>query len=117
MESKGPQHTVELELARPPAADEAVHVRVTAGVLPDGARIVARLASGEIIGAVSPYGIRAGEKAGTYAMALPRDQGLEGPVQLNFQLDIAGESPRAPTASELEAVELVFIDIAPPVRD
>ena len=41
---------IELILERAPERDEAVHVRVSAGVLPDGAEIAVRLSDGELIG-------------------------------------------------------------------
>jgi hypothetical protein len=106
---------MELNLERAPEPGEAVHVRVSAGVLPEGANIRVRLPDGELIGSIAPYGIPEGQKAGTYAMALPRDRSVEGPVILHFELVIEGQEPRAPTDGELEAVELVFVGIEPPI--
>lgn len=62
---------IDLALSRPPAAGERLLLEVDAGVLAAGEEIVLRTLDGQLIGTVSPHGIRSGEAAGTYPVPVP----------------------------------------------
>ena len=108
---------IDLKLERRPERDEAVHVKVSTGILPKGAEIRVRRSDGTLLGTVSPYGVLQGQKAGIHTMALPRDQDPSGRLSLDFELVLDGQAARAPTEQELESVELIFVGIEPPVDD
>lgn len=58
-------------LPRLPAAEERLLIEVDVGVLGPGEELVLRTANGELVGTVSPHGIRAGHPAGTYVVPVP----------------------------------------------
>ena len=108
-----PPATVILELPRPLETDETAVVRVVAGVLPRGARVVARLPDGTVVGSVTPYGVRHGEKAGAYTIALPPAVLLPGSgVTLHLTVERKGAASRPPTSREVEKVELVVVPVS-----
>lgn len=104
--------TVTLTLPRAAASNEAVAVRIAAGVLPRGARIIVRLQSGEIAGSVTPYGVRTGQKAGLYTIPLPQHAIANGTVTLHLELSEKRGGPRAPTEQEVEKVEVVYVPVS-----
>lgn len=104
--------TVTVTLPRAAASNEAVAVRISAGVLPDGARIIVRLPSGEIAGSVTPYGVRTGQKAGIYTIPLPQHAVANGTVTLHLELGEKRGEPRAPTEQEVEKVEVVYVPVS-----
>ncbi len=92
------------------AADEAVQIRLAAGVLPAGARVVVRLPTGEIVGAATPYGARPGQKAGVFTIPLPPGAIRNGKVTLQFTVEGKG-GPRAPKGGEVEQVDLIYVPV------
>src|SRR5262249_49011808 len=104
--------TLTLTLPHAPARGEAIRVRVNAGVLPRGARLIVRTAAGKIVGTVSPYGIASGSKAGTYTIPVPMDALADGKVALSFELKDRDGKVRPPTRDELEGAELVLVPVS-----
>src|SRR5215212_8665910 len=92
--------TMTLTLPRAAAADEAVHVRVTAGPLARGARIVVRLSGGEIAGSATRYGGRTDQKAGVFIIPLPPGAIRDGKIALTVEVEEKGKR-RAPKAGEV----------------
>jgi hypothetical protein len=101
--------TMTLTLPRAATADETVHVRLAAGVLPQGARIVVRLPNGEIAGSATPYGFR-GAKAGVFTIPLPPGAIRDGKVTLELAVEEKG-ALRAPKDGEVERVDLVYVPV------
>ena len=106
--------TLTLTVARAPAPGEAIRVRVSAGVLPHGARIIVRTADGKIAGAVAPYGIPPGSKAGVYTIPIPAQEVKDGKLSLSFELKDRYGSVRAPTRDEVEGAEVVLLPVSKP---
>ncbi|EGJ34404.1 MULTISPECIES: hypothetical protein [Moorena] len=105
---------VTLALPRTPAHDEAVRVRISAGVLPRRSSIVVRSMDGRILGTVSPFGVRPGQPSGVYTIPLPERVLKDGKVSLVLQLKQKGaKGVRAPSAEEFLGAELVYIPITP----
>ena len=102
--------TMNLTLPRAANADEAVHVRLAAGVLPAGARVVVRLPTGEIVGSATPYGARPGQKAGVFTIPLPPGAIRNGKVTLQFTVEGKG-GPRPPKGGEVEQVDLIYVPV------
>lgn len=103
-----------LFLPRSPAAGEAAHLKVTAGVLPAKAQVVVRLPNGKIVGTVSPYGLRKDQEAGAFLLPLPAEVSGEREVRLELQLGGEGIEKRAPSADEIKTIEIVYIPVTPP---
>jgi hypothetical protein len=101
-----------LQLPRSPAADEAVCVRISVGVLPRNTRIVVRLGNGEIVGTVAPYGVRPNQKAGVYTIRIPTNAAVNGKVSLRLEVEEkSAVTARAPTPAEVEDARLTFVPI------
>jgi hypothetical protein len=102
-----------LTLPRSLKAGEAVTVVVEVGVLPRGCEISVTTPSGQLIGTVSPFGIRAGQAAGSYALPVPAEAVKDGKLSLRLTLTGTGGPPRAPTDQEVKSLK-VSITPAPP---
>ena len=100
-----PGRVVNLALPRSLTANEGVSVELKLGVLARGAEIVVETASGKLVGVVSPYGIRAGEEAGTYTVPLPPEAISNNRVSLRLILKQGGEK-RTPTTKQIKDVRL-----------
>ena len=93
---------------------EAATLRITAGILPRGARVVVRLASGKILGTVAPFGVLPGQKAGFTTIPVPADAWTDGKITVVLELEERGKPPRVPTPAEIEAVEVALIKVSGP---
>lgn len=100
-----PGRVVNLALPRSLTANEGVSVELKLGVLARGAEIVVETASGKLVGVVSPYGIRAGEEAGTYTVPLPPEAISNNRVSLRLTLK-QGREKRTPTTKQIKEVRL-----------
>ena len=100
--------TYTLESPRAPVYHETIHAMVSVGSLRRGDKIVVRTMTGEIVGTVSPFGIRSGQKAGVYPIPIPRAALVNRTVKL--RLEVVPSAPdsivRPPTDSEVENVKL-----------
>lgn len=104
--SGAPGQVVNLVLPRSLATDESLAVELKLGVLERGDRIEVESMSGKLLGAISPYGIRAGEEAGTYTVPVPPELVANNRVSLRIILDQHSRGKRAPTNKELRGVRL-----------
>lgn len=94
-----------LTLPRALRAGETAFVEVQVG--PIGRReIDVATASGRPLGTISPFGVRAGQDAGTYTLPLPADAIAGGRVVLRLTISQPGGAPRPPTADEVRSVTL-----------
>ena len=105
--ASAPGRVVNLVLPRSLSENEGVAVELKLGVLARGAEIQVETTSGRMLGVISPYGIRAGNEAGTYTMPVPRDAISNQRVSLRITL-INNRSKRAPTTKELRTVRLII---------
>ncbi|MGK9235005.1 hypothetical protein KXS07_24895 [Inquilinus limosus] len=93
-----------LPLPQPLAAGEIVWLEVELGRVGRGQEIGVATASGRDIGVISPFGIRAGQDAGTYTLPLPREAIEDGRVVVRLTITQPGAAPRAPTGQEVRRV-------------
>jgi hypothetical protein len=99
-------------VAPPPAAAAGTHLqlRVTVGPLPADARILVLLCSGELVGAITPFGVEA--RGGVYFLPFEHawlDQG-RATLRLRVETDTPrGTTVRAPSAAEVSRVEVVTV--------
>jgi hypothetical protein len=103
-ETQEAARTVTLALPHPLGAGDSAWIEVQLG--PVGRReINVTTASGEPLGTISPYGIRAGQDAGTYSLPVPSDAIKDDRLSLQLSISQPGGS-RAPTAQEVQEVTL-----------
>lgn len=89
------------------AAGTAMIARVDVGPLPRGARVVVRLASGELLGSIAPYGGQAAASGGTYTIPIPAHATRESELALRFEVQESNDSsPRPAKAGEVVRAEL-----------
>jgi hypothetical protein len=104
----------EVALTRTPAAGERVVLEVELGVIGSGREVVLRTWDGLLIGTISPYGIRPGNAAGTYAVPVPpealRRALRDGRLRLQFLIETAGVAARPVRADEVRSVRAVLIE-------
>lgn len=103
--SGAPGRVVNLVLPRSLNKDEGVVVQMKVGVIERGAVIQVKTISGKTIGAISPFGIRTGNEAGTYTLHVPTEEISNNRVSLRITLNY-GRDKRAPTTQELRSVKL-----------
>ena len=102
-----------LTLPRPLKAGETAVVTVEVGVIQRGQEIRVTTASGQLIGTISPFGIRAGKEAGTYVLPVPAEAVRNGKLSLQLRITQFDGPPRAPTEQEVKSLKLAVVP-APP---
>jgi hypothetical protein len=95
-----------LSLPRPLRPGEIAWLEVEIG--PIGRReIIVSTAAGRDIGVISPFGVRAGQEAGTYPLPLPADSIEDGRVVVRLMITQVGAPPRVPTEQEVRRVTVL----------
>jgi hypothetical protein len=95
-----------LQLPRPLAANETAFIEVQVGPIGRGRTIEVTTAAGQPLGVVSPFGVRAGQDAGTYPLPVPKEAIRDGRVSIRLTISQPGGSSRAPTLDEVHGVKL-----------
>jgi hypothetical protein len=95
-----------LELPRALAASETVFIEVQVGPIGRGRTIEVTTASGQPLGVISPFGVRAGQDAGTYPLPVPQDAIRDGRLSIRLTISRPDGPPRAPSADEVRSVKL-----------
>src|ERR1044072_6252994 len=109
--ASAPGRVVNLVLPRDMTTDDRLAVELKLGVLQRGDVIRVESMSGKLLGAISPYGLRSGEEAGTYTVPVPAELVSNKRVSLRIVLDHDSRSNAAPAKRVLSNVRL---QIAPP---
>ena len=94
------------------SAGTAIVARVNVGPLPRGARVIVRLADGEVIGSISPYGMQAAASGGSYTIPLP--DRVNDATELKFRFEVQESrdaQPRPPREGEVLGVELHAVPV------
>jgi hypothetical protein len=86
-------------------AGETASLEVKVGVIVHGAEIEVATTAGQLIGVISPFGIRPGNPAGMYTLPLPAGAIANGRVSLRLSLQYS-RSQRAPTRKEVKSVRV-----------
>jgi hypothetical protein len=95
-----------LDLPRALAASETAFIEVELGAIGRGRTIEVTTASGQPLGVVSPFGVRAGQDAGTYPLPVPKEAIRDGRLAIRLTISQPGGASRAPTADEVRSVKL-----------
>jgi hypothetical protein len=96
-----------LVLPHPLHAGETAWIEVQVGPIGRGREIDVTTGSGQELGAISPFGVRAGQDAGTYTLPVPADAIRDGRVSVRLAITKAGGAPRTPDAQEVRGVKLI----------
>jgi hypothetical protein len=96
-----------LVLPHPLQTGETAWIQVQVGQIGRGQEIEVTTTSGRELGVISPFGLGAGQDAGTYTLPLPADAIQDGRVSLRLTITQFGIS-RAPTAQEVHGVTLAI---------
>ncbi len=97
---------ITVALPRPLQPGETAWLNVEIGAIARGQEITITSASGQLLGVISPFGIRAGQGAGKYTLPVPAEAIRNGQVTLRLTISEFGTPPRAPTSDEVHAVTL-----------
>jgi len=100
---------VVLTLPRPPAPNESVWLSVRLGALQRGARVLVLSDDGQLLGAISPFAIPPGQKAGAYTIPLPDNAVRDGRVAVRVVVEEREHVTRSSTHGEVEDVGLVYV--------
>lgn len=107
------QDVIELRLPRAAAADEAVALELRIGALAAGARLRILSDSGEVLGVIAPFGRSAEGATTTHTVPLPPSVIRDGSVRLQLVLEQPDAAPRAPSATEVESIALIYVPVTP----
>ncbi|MDE1148156.1 MAG: hypothetical protein PW843_16270 [Azospirillaceae bacterium] len=111
--ASGGAREITLTLPHPPTAGERVWLLVRLGPVQHGQVIQVSTPAGRRLGVVSPFGVRAGQDAGTYPLPLPGDA-VEGQhLTLRLAITQGNGPPRAPTLAEVPEVSLTVSQTPP----
>jgi len=100
---------IELSAPRSPDRGESVEIQVTTGPLPQGTRIILMTEQGEVLGAVTPFGLPGTGSGDTATVPVPRTAVVNGRLRLRLQVVEPGAAPRPPRAHEVQRLDLVFV--------
>lgn len=101
-----------LVLPHPLRTGETAWLQVQLGPIGRGQEVDVTTAAGQELGAISPFGVRVGQDAGTYTLPLPTDAIRDGRVSVRLSLTGTGAAPRTPTAQEVLGVKLIVTSAA-----
>lgn len=112
--SFGAEHGKRFELALPRATaqGEEAWLRIHAGSLPKGAALRISNAAGKELATFAPFGVKSAQAGGAYTVPLPREAVVEGRASVRIEVLDAKGAARAPTAKEIEGVELINVPVS-----
>jgi hypothetical protein len=100
---------IELSAPRPPTPSESVEIQITTGPLPRGARLVVMSEQGDVLGAVTPFGVPGTARGSTATIPVPRTGLVDGRLRLQLQIVETGAAPRSPQTNEIQRVDIVLV--------
>jgi hypothetical protein len=98
--------TVTLTLPHRLQPGETAWIELSIGSLARGAELDISTTAGQFLGAISPFGIRSGQQAGTYTVPVPNDVLENSHVSVRLWIVQDDRPPRPPTATEVKSVRL-----------
>ena len=104
-QNAAPAQALTLALPHPLSAGETAFIEVQLGTLAKSHVVNVTTAAGQPLGAISPFGARPGQSAGTYTLPVPAAAIHDGRVAIRLTITDSG-GPRAPTAQEVRGVKL-----------
>ena len=104
-EPQGSARETVLNLPRPIGAGETAFIEVAIGAVGRGQSLEIATVAGRSLGVITPFGVRAGQDAGTYTVPVPADAIRDGRVALRLTIR-QGDTARAPTPEEVRGIKL-----------
>jgi hypothetical protein len=96
-----------LPLPRPLRPGEIAWLEIEVG--PIGRReVIVSTPAGRDIGVISPFGVRAGQEAGTYPLPVPTEAIESDRVVIRLSITQVGAPPRDPTGEEVRRVTVLI---------
>lgn len=82
-------------------------LEVQVGPLAPGQRVRVTTPTGELLGAISPFGTAERRHAGVYSLPVPQDAIHAGALSVIVTITEANTPPRAPTPAEVQSLKLL----------
>jgi hypothetical protein len=101
-----------LTLPHPLAPGTIAWLQVQVGPLAPGQRVRVTTRSGELLGAVSPFGAAERRQSGIYSLAIPPGAIRDDALAVIVTITDANNPPRAPTSTEVQSLKLLTPDAA-----
>jgi hypothetical protein len=89
-------------------AGETAFLQIQVGAIGPGKEIEVTTDSGQVLGTISPYGLRTGQNGGTYSLPVPTTAFQRDRIVIRLTLTGSGISPRVPNAAEVSGVVLTI---------
>jgi hypothetical protein len=107
-----PYKAVSVAVPRRTSADTALRLRVEAGPLPRGARLLVTLPGGQAVGMIEPFGAHAARQGGSYVLPLsePLPEGDTLTVHVTLEERPSG-ARRAPSDEELKEIQVLLVPV------
>ncbi len=102
------EREVVLNLPRPIGAGETAFIEVAIGAIGRGQSVEITTAAGRSLGVITPFGVRAGQDAGTYTVPVAADAIRDGHVALRLTVR-QGDTAHAPTTEEVRGIKLNIV--------
>ena len=99
-----------LTLPHPLAPGTIAWLQVQVGPLAPGQRVRVTTRSGELLGAVSPFGAAERRQSGIYSLAIPPGAIRDDALAVIVTITDANNPPRAPTSTEVQSLKLLTPD-------
>ena len=95
-----------LTLPHPLKAGANAWLEVRVGALAPGERVRVTTVSGELLGAIAPFGPGERRQGGVYTLPLPADSIHDGTLSVRVSVTQSNAPPRAPAATEVQSLIL-----------
>jgi hypothetical protein len=95
-----------LSLLQPLKAGGSAWLEVQVGPLAPGQRVRVTTSSGELIGAIAPFGPAQRGRSGVYSLPVPPDAIHDGALSVHVTVTQSNVPPRAPTPMEIQSLRL-----------
>lgn len=92
-------------------AGESASLEIQVGAVSHGTEIEVTTTAGQLLGVISPFGVRRGNEAGTYTVPVPPDAISNNHVSVRLLLKYY-QAQRAPTRKEVKSVRIRISDEA-----
>lgn len=86
-------------------AGESATLEIQVGAVSHGTEVEVRTMSGQLLGMISPFGVRSGNEAGTYSVPVPADAISNNHISVRLMLKYY-QSQRAPTRQEVKRIRI-----------
>ena len=112
MAPRGLEFEQTFTLPQPLKAGANAWLEVQVGPLTPGQRVRVTTLTGELIGAIAPFGPAERQRSGVYSLPVPLDAIHDGVLSVRVTVTQSNTAPRAPTSTEVQSLRLRAADSA-----